>query len=84
MNPYTDMTIQQFIDMLMNEVSEEDRDNAKIEFFIKQDGEEKDLGIKRVSGFSISPDIIVELEEVKLPLMKAAIFKQSFIRNQSK
>lgn len=80
MNPYTDMTIQQFIDMLMNEVVEEDRNVAKIEFFIKQNGKEVDLGIKRVSGFSISPDIVVQLEIVENPLIKPATFKQSFLK----
>lgn len=79
MNPYTDMTIQQFIDMLENEVAKEDRDSAKIEFFIKQNGKKIDLDIKRVSGFSISPDIVVELEEVEKPIMKPANFKMSFI-----
>ena len=81
MNPYTDMTIQQFIDMLENEVAKEDRDNAKIEFFIKQNDKEIDLDIKRVSGFSISSDIVVELEEVEKPIMKPANFKQSFVNN---
>lgn len=81
MNLYTGMTIQQFIDMLINEVAEEDRNHAKIEFFIKQNGKEMDLNIKRVSGFSISPDIVVELEEVIKPIMKPANFKQSFVDN---
>lgn len=83
MSLYTDITIQQFIDMLINEVAEEDRDIAKIEFFIKQNGEEKDLDIKSVSGFSISPDIVIELEEVKKSLIAPANFKQSFIKMQN-
>ena len=62
MNQYADMSIQQFIDMLENEVAEENRDVAKIEFFINQEGQEIELSIKRVVGFSVSSDIVFELE----------------------
>lgn len=82
MSIYRGMTVQLFIDTLEHEVAAEDRNNTILEFYIKEDGEEIDLDIKRMSGFSISPDIMVELEKVKKPLIAPANFKQSFIKKQ--
>jgi len=81
---YSGMTVQQFIDTLEHEVAEEDRDNAILEFYTKENGEEIDLDIKSMSGFSISPGIMIELEKVKKSLIAPANFKHSFVNNQSK
>lgn len=76
------ITVQELIDTLTHEVAEEDRGNAILEFFIIENGKEIDLDIKSMSGFSISPDIVIELEQVEKPLITPAILKHNFIKKQ--
>ena len=72
------MTVQKLIDILQKEVKEEDRKIAEIEIW--SDSEDEILGslwdIKGMSGFGLSPDIVITIKSIKdPPLCKPATFK---------
>ena len=66
------MTVKELINILTNEVKKEDRANAEIEIWHG----EQEYGIESMSGFSISPDIVIQLRKIKSPIMKKASFKK--------
>ena len=65
------MNVKELIEVLTKEVAEEDREIANIEFYFG----DKELDIKNMTGFSLSPDIIIELEEIESPIIRPATFK---------
>jgi hypothetical protein len=68
------MTVQKLIDILLGEVKEADRNAANIEFYLEGDHDQR-YDIKEMSGFSLSPDIVITLMKVDTPMMAPATFK---------
>jgi hypothetical protein len=59
-----DLTVKEFINILKKNVK--DIDIANVEFMVG----EKSYKLKSVGQFQILPDVIIELEEYKPPLMR--------------
>jgi hypothetical protein len=67
----THMHVKKLISVLQKEVKPADREKAEIEFWIG----ERSFEIKSMKGFSLSPEIIIELEEVTKPVLQPMVFK---------
>jgi hypothetical protein len=66
------MNVEELINILEKEVKKEDRENAEIEMYC----EDENFEIDEMGGFSLSPDIIIKLKKVTIPVMKPAVFKK--------
>lgn len=59
------ITVKELIDVLQKEVAEEDREIAEIEFFLEDENDENEYEIAHMSGFNMSPDIVVRLKKIE-------------------
>ena len=66
------MNVKTLMNLLSKEVKKVDRENAEIEFWIG----EQQYDIEEISGFSLSPDICVDLIPVETPIVQPARFKK--------
>jgi hypothetical protein len=66
------MNVKQLTDALLGEVKPADRENANIEIYFG----DQQFEIESMSGFSLSPDIIIHLKEATTPILKPALFKK--------
>jgi len=66
------MNVKELIDTLSKEVKEEDRENARIEFWYG----EKEYAIRSMEGYNYSPDIMIHLKKVNTPVIKPMVFKK--------
>lgn len=69
------MNVKKLIEILTKEVKEEDMENAAIELWF----EDQEYEITSMSGFGLSPDIIIHLKEIISPVIKPAIFKKEHL-----
>jgi hypothetical protein len=69
------MNAKELIDVLLNNITEEDRDNSNVEFWF----EEQEFEVENISGFGMSPDLIIRLKKIDSPIMKTATFKKSIV-----
>jgi hypothetical protein len=67
------MNVQTLIDILLKEVKKPDRKNAEIEFYIGG----QSLDIDTMSGFSLSPNIVINFKKIKSHSLELApaVFK---------
>ena len=66
------MNVKTLINILSKEVKKVDRENAEIEFWVG----EQQYDIEGISGFSLSPDICVDLIPIETPIVQPARFKK--------
>ena len=66
------MNVKTLIKILTKEVKKCDRERANIEIWY----DEQEFEIESMSGFSLSPDIIINLKPIENPVMQKATFKK--------
>jgi hypothetical protein len=74
------MNVKKLLTVLQKEVKPCDRENAEIEIFCG----EQQYEIKEISGFSLSPSIVLSIKPIKLPMLKPAVFKKEHKKLVSK
>jgi len=71
------MNVKELIEILSKEVKEEDRENAQIEIYSEDSGgNEQEYEIETMSGFSLSPDIVIKIKPIESSIMSPATFKK--------
>jgi hypothetical protein len=66
------MNVKTLIEVLSKEVKKPDRENSEIEFWYNN----QQLEIESMSGFAISPDIVVSLKRADFSNVKPLIVKK--------
>jgi len=66
------MNVEELLDILTNEVKEADRKNAQIEIW---EGEQE-YEIESMGGFSLSPDIVIQIKKTESAIAKPMVFKK--------
>ncbi|HRZ18560.1 MAG TPA: hypothetical protein P5136_00695 [Methanofastidiosum sp.] len=74
------MNVETLIKILEKEVKKEDRKNAEIEIWC--DGQE--FEISEMSGFSLSPDIVIRLKKITSSMLKPMVFKKEHSKKEKK
>lgn len=66
------MNVQEIIDVLSKEVKPADRKNSNIEIWCG----DQEYEIESMGGFSLSPDITIQIKKVKSSVIKPMVFKK--------
>jgi len=66
------VNVKALMNLLSKEVKKVDRENAEIEFWVG----EQQYEVKDISGFSLSPDICIDLIPIETPIVQPARFKK--------
>lgn len=74
------MNVADLIDILSKEVKPEDRKNANIEIWCG----DQEYEIESMGGFSLSPDITVQIKKIKTSVIKPMVFKKEHEKMVSK
>jgi hypothetical protein len=68
------MTVETLIKVLQKEVKKTDRANAEIEIWCG----DQEYEIESMGGFSLSPDITINIKPIESPMIKPAVFKKEY------